>query len=63
MGLKTNETVSPTEALTLEGEKASWLEAPTWTWMFAAETVVARVARATETRGKCILTSLVVCFV
>jgi hypothetical protein len=31
--------------------------------MFAAETVVARVARATETRGKCILTSLVVCFV
>jgi hypothetical protein len=54
LGLKTNETVSPTEALTLEGEKASWLEAPTWTWMFAAETVVARVARATETRGKCI---------
>lgn len=63
LGLKTNETVSPTEALTLVGEKASWLEAPTWTWKFAAETVVARVARATVARGKCILTGLVVCFV
>ena len=53
LGLKTNETVSPTEALTLVGEKAS-PEAPTWTWTFAAETVEARVARATETREKCI---------
>jgi len=57
LGLKTNVTVSPLVALTLEGEKVR-PEAPTWTWMFAAETVEARVARTTETREKCILTIL-----
>lgn len=55
LGLKTNVTVSPTVALTDEGEKASWLLAPTTTWVFAAETVEARVARTTEAREKCIL--------
>jgi hypothetical protein len=56
LGLKTNVIVSPVEALTLEGTKARALEAPTVTWMFAAETVEARVARTTEAREKCILT-------
>jgi len=55
LGLKTNVTVSPVEALTLGGVKVRALEAPTWTWMFAAETVEARVARTTEAREKCIL--------
>jgi len=54
LGLKTNVTVSPVEALTLEGVKARPL-APTLTWVSAAETVEARVARITEARVKCIL--------
>ena len=56
LGLKTNWIVSPVEALTLEGVKARALEAPTWTWMIAAETEEARVARTTGAREKCILT-------
>jgi len=55
LGKKVNETVSPTEALTSVGEKLR-PEEPTWTWMFAAETVEARVARATVARVKRILT-------
>jgi len=55
LGLKVNETVSPTEALTCDGVKVRALEAPTWTWKFAAETVEATVARATEARVKRIL--------
>lgn len=47
-------TVSLIEALTLDGVKVKPL-APTWTCMFAAETVEARVARTTEAREKCIL--------
>jgi len=58
LGLKTNVTVSPVEALTLEGVKARALLAPTLTWKFAAEAVEARVARTTEAREKCILTIL-----
>jgi len=58
LGLKTNVTVSPVEALTLEGAKVR-PEEPTWTWMFAAETVEVRVARTTEAREKCILAILV----
>jgi hypothetical protein len=54
LGLKTNVTVSLIEALTLDGVKVKPL-APTWTCMFAAETVEARVARTTEAREKCIL--------
>lgn len=56
LGLKTNVTVSPVEALTLGGLKVKVPLAPTSTWVFAAETVEARVARAREAREKCILT-------
>jgi len=54
LGLKVNVIVSPVEALTLDGVKVR-PEAPTWTWMVAAETVEARVARTREAREKCIL--------
>jgi len=54
LGLKTNVTVSPAVALTLAGVKVR-PEAPTWTWVFAAETVEARVTRTTEARVKRIL--------
>lgn len=49
-----NVTLSPTEAVTFEGEKARPL-LPTWTWISAAETVEARVARMAVAREKCIL--------
>jgi len=50
-----NWTVSPTEALTLVGSKASWLPLPTVTVKVSAETVETKAARATEAREKCIL--------